>query len=201
MKKFALTLLIVGFGIPGCAKKKNKIVQPDKQTIVKNNYEKRKGTKTFSEDAEEFILEDDAEFNVFESENGAQPDSFSWEELDESEDEQVEIVQFDYDSTKIKDSERQKIQRNSKVIQEHLKGNDKAKVAVRGHSCKIAKNKDYNYAISQERAEKLKKAYEERGVPAEKVKAVGYGSSVLLTDKDGVDAQAVNRRAETVFLG
>lgn len=195
MKKgiFALILLL---SVPACFKKK--VCKPDSCVPKTEAKEWKKGGEAkFDEDAEEFYLEDEETGNVFDNTKEAKPASdLDLQEVDIDNGDE-EVVQFDFDRTDIKPEEAPKIERSVKQIKETIKKNPTVKVAVKGHSCHIAKSKTYNYAISQERADKVKKEYVKQGVPVEKVSAVGYGDSQPITEAKGKEGQAPNRRAET----
>ncbi len=201
MKKISLVALLSIAFIPACFKKK---VDSQRENTVLNEASGSK-TSTVTEDAQEFLLEDEANFNAFDDSkpsvsNIENSNDLDWSEVEENINDEAKTgtVQFEYNSSKIKQSEEDKIRKNTKLIKEKIAKNKKAKVLVKGHSCKIAKNKEYNYALSQERAHKVAKVYEQEGIPTKNVKSVGYGATMLLTDKDGMEEQAINRRAETV---
>ncbi len=202
MKKLSLVALLSIVFIPACFKKK---IDPQGENTVLNESSRSK-TLTISEDAQEFVLEEDSNFNAFDDSkpsvsNIENTNDLDWSEVEENLNNEAKTgtVQFEYNSSKIKQSEEDKIRKNTKTIKEKLAKNKKAKVLVKGHSCKIAKNKEYNYALSQERAHKVAKVYEKEGIPHKNVKSVGYGATMLLTDKDGMEEQSINRRAETVI--
>lgn len=203
MKKIFQLILLLSLCLPGCRKKNNVVV---KSKPLIQNVDRRETGKILSEDADEFSLEDDAGFNVFEDENKKQVESkeqseeeLKWEEVDENDSKEFETIQFDYDQTALKPLEKAKVKKNSKLLKEKLNKNKDAQVRVKGHSCKIAKNKEHNYVVSQERASELKKEYIANGIPEDRIKAVGYGDSMLISDEDGMEAQSPNRRAETVI--
>ena len=187
-----LSLLIL---TPGCLKKK---VTALKNKVSTAFYGKNKHTFS-TEELDEFILEIENDNDMFNPTNASPEDkNFSWRELEP--DQEYNKIQFEFDSSEIKPSEAAKIRTNAKQIKKELKGRTKTKVSVRGHSCKIAKNQDWNYVLSQERAQKVADLYVENGIPTDKIKAVGYGSSLLLTDLNGIEAQSPNRRVETVLV-
>jgi outer membrane protein OmpA-like peptidoglycan-associated protein len=196
MKKEFLLVLLLSIVLPSCKKKKIDVKGPGTvvQTVSRPN-----GNETYSEDTGEFALEDDAEFNVFEDDQKKQVEvaqDLGWNEVDAQE---LDKIQFDYDKSEIRPTERQKIESNAKAIKKKLAASPDAKVAVKGHSCKIAKNKEYNYTLSQERAQTIAREYQDQGIAAENLKPVGYGASMLLTEEEGMEAQAPNRRVETVI--
>lgn len=215
MKKLLILMLLSIALVPGCGKKKIQEVKPKPTVVQVEDPKEREKNKTSIDEADEFVLEEDEKeniadktgVNVFEEQKEQKPSSeemkqdASWAELDVDENSQkTDVIQFDFDKSNVKPSEDEKITKNVKMIKEKLAENKDAKVVVEGHSCKIAKNEDHNYALSQERAAKVKRIYVKRGVPSEKIKAVGMGTSKLLTNAEGREAQSINRRVETVFL-
>lgn len=195
-KKLLFLPLLLLFS--ACFKKKQVNVSAPISQKSSSEWQKKSGTVKFDDDVDEFFLEDDAEGNVFEEGAAAKNVDLDLASLP-LEDQNTEVIQFDFDKTNIKPEEKAKVARNSKHAKDVLKDNSDAVLVVDGHSCKIAKSQTYNYMISQERAENVAKEYVNQGVPAEKVKAVGHGSSELITNADGKEAQSVNRRAETKF--
>ncbi|MDR3646797.1 MAG: OmpA family protein [Candidatus Babeliales bacterium] len=195
MKKVFALILLISITIPACFKKKCGTT-----TSKKTTYANKKNGQLFSEDAEEFVLEDDSNVNVFESDNSGSDDEISLDSLQERPQERGKTIQFDYNSSKIRPEQKAKINENSKLVKDKLRNNKNSKVVCKGHSCKIAKNKEYNYTLSQERAHRIAKNYENAGVPANQVKAVGFGDSNRVTDAEGIEGQAPNRRVETEIL-
>lgn len=70
-------------------------------------------------------------------------------------------------------------------------------VEVQGHT-DLTGNAESNQALSQERAERVKQALGEKGVPAERLTAKGFGSSQPVENAMTSAANAKNRR--TVFV-
>ena len=175
-----------------------KKTEPDKNK--NGEFVQEGGTYVFSDDADEFRL-DDEEGDLFEGNKDyvGDKDDFQWDNIVYDTD-AGEVIQFDFDDTTIKPSEQGKVRHNAELAKQELEANPNSKVSVKGHACKIAKSELYNRAISQERAENVAKEYAENGVPREKMSAVGFGASELLTDEDGMQAQAPNRRVETDFI-
>lgn len=196
MKKNILILSLVALIFaPGCLKKQTSSIK----NKISSAFKGKNKHKFNAEEIDDFVLEIESDVDIFDVKTASQEDKeFSWKELEP--DTEYAKIQFEYDSSEIKPSEKSKIKKNSKQLKKDLKSKQKAKVSVRGHSCKITKNQEHNYVLSQERAQKVAELYQNEGIPAEKLKAVGYGSSLLLTDEDGVEAQAPNRRVEVVLV-
>ncbi len=112
----------------------------------------------------------------------------------------IEIIRFDFDKTSIKPEEKIKVEHNAQSTKKALHECPEAEVICDGHACKITRSEAYNHAISQERAEEIKKAYVKGGIEASKVKAVGHGATKLITDAPGKEAQSPNRRVETKVI-
>lgn len=196
MKKNLLIVILLSLIFaPGCLKKQANNLK----NKVSNVFKGKDKNKFKSENLDEFVLEIEGDNDIFDTKSTTQEDKeFSWKEI--APDKEFGKVQFEFDSSEIRPSEKAKIKKNAAQIKKEIKGKDNAKVSVRGHSCKIAKNQEYNYVLSQERAQKVADQYKKEGIPADKIKAVGYGSSLLLTDEDGIEAQSPNRRSETVLI-
>lgn len=143
---------------------------------------------------DEFVLEEDDSGSLFETGT-----PITCEELEEviTSGQEGLIVQFDYDSSQIKESELAKIKQNAQRIRVALRKDKKALCLVEGHSCRIALNPDYNYVLSCERAHVVGDTYASLGVPRERMKVVGRGATQLLTEQEGERAQSINRRVET----
>lgn len=182
---------------PACLKKKTALESTTEMT-KSNNWQKT-GNATFDEDAQEFYLEDDSEDVFDEKKNSRMANDLDLVELDLDED-NGEVVQFQFDKTEVRAEEAPKIERNAEHVKDVLKDNKNACVVVDGHSCKIAKSKSYNYMISQERANNVAKSYQEQGVTSDKIKCVGHGDSQPVTNAAGKEGQAPNRRVETHFV-
>ena len=192
-------LLILLFALPACFKKQQVVTTKSAPASKDSGWEKTGQSVRFDDDVDEFFLEDDEEGNVFEQGISANDQVLEMAELPLDQ-QDTEVIQFDFDRTKVKPSEKEKVSRNVEHVKDVLNDNSKAVAVIDGHSCKIAKSQTYNYMISQERAENVSKEYISKGVPENRIKALGHGSSELLTDADGKESQAPNRRAETKFV-
>lgn len=70
-------------------------------------------------------------------------------------------------------------------------------ITIEGHTS-ISGSPEYNQKLSERRAESVKRYLVSRGVPAEQLRAVGYGESRPLTTDPSPEAQKVNRRVTLV---
>jgi outer membrane protein OmpA-like peptidoglycan-associated protein len=70
-------------------------------------------------------------------------------------------------------------------------------ITIEGHTS-ISGSPEYNQKLSERRAESVKRYLVSRGVPAEQLRAVGYGESRPLTTDPSPEAQKLNRRVTLV---
>ena len=203
LNKKLVLLSFLSICLSGCFKKKidTKPKQGNHEHKgISGEFVQEGGTYVLSDDVDEFVLDEDSIDQFADNQDPlADKDDFQWDHIVYDTD-AGETIQFDFDETKVKPSEKNKIAHNVELVKQELETNPKSKVAVKGHACKIAKSEIYNHAISQARAEQVAKEYANSGVPREKMSAVGFGSSEPLTDEDGREAQAPNRRVETDFI-
>jgi len=198
MKKSIALLLLLSLFLPSCIRKKSD--QRHGKKIHK--YEERGRTGTYDEELGAFVLEDDTDYDLFEEadEKGGTKkdeidDSWAWEELDD--DQPTEIIYFDFNDSKIKPNQKHIVRYNADLAK--LACEDGAKVIIEGHSCLITRSQIYNQALSQRRANIVKKEFIKLGVPKKCLKAVGHGTAYVVTKAEGKEAQAPNRRVEIKF--
>jgi outer membrane protein OmpA-like peptidoglycan-associated protein len=171
---------------------------------VKKYEEVRSGT--YDEDLGAFVLEDEADYDLFDEVEvkkdhkvmEGEEDLWAWEDLDE--DQPAETVFFDFNKSTIEEKNEEQMRAlryNADLVK--LACDDGAEVIVEGHSCLITRSQMYNQALSQRRADAVKKALIKLNVPEGCMKAVGRGTSQLATKADGREAQAPNRRVEIKF--
>ncbi len=82
---------------------------------------------------------------------------------------------------------------------EYLKEHPNFKVEIQGHTDNVGHDAD-NLALSQKRADNVKKYLETKGIPAGKVVAKGYGASKPVASNSTVEGKAQNRRTECLIL-
>jgi len=70
-------------------------------------------------------------------------------------------------------------------------------ITIEGHTS-VSGSEEQNQKLSQRRAEAVKRYLVERGVPADQLRAVGYGESRPITTDPSPEAQKVNRRVTLV---
>jgi OOP family OmpA-OmpF porin len=79
----------------------------------------------------------------------------------------------------------------SKILQEY----DKAKVTIEGHTDSQGEA-DANQALSQKRADAVKRYLASHGISAARMTAIGYGQSQPLVDNSTAAGRALNRRVD-----
>ncbi len=84
-----------------------------------------------------------------------------------------------------------------KVVAEALKGTQRT-ILVEGHTDSTG-NKDKNLALSQARAETVRKYLVDDGIPAEQIRAVGIGQDRPVADNKTAAGRAKNRRVEVIL--
>ncbi len=82
---------------------------------------------------------------------------------------------------------------------EYLKENPSFKIEIQGHTDNVGHDAD-NIALSQKRADNVKKYLETKGIKASRVTAKGYGAGKPMASNATVDGKAKNRRTEFLIL-
>lgn len=82
---------------------------------------------------------------------------------------------------------------------EYLKENASFKVEIQGHTDNVGHDPD-NIALSQKRADNVKKYLETKGIPASRVTSKGYGAGKPIASNATVEGKAKNRRTEFLIL-
>jgi|GEM_PF-1103963 len=209
MKKILFIVMLAALVAPACVRKKTKSVkQAQKTQMVEGDLNKG---PAYDEEVGAFVLEDDAEKDVFAQEKSEAKkeearvekqvhddldDAWAWQELDEEQ--STEIIHFDYDSAAIRPDQDSAVRYDAQLAKDACK--DGATVVLEGHSCLITRSQQYNQALSQKRADAVKVRFSSLGVSNKCVKAVGRGTSQLITNAEGKEGQAPNRRVEVKFI-
>jgi len=82
---------------------------------------------------------------------------------------------------------------------EYLKENASFKVEIQGHTDNVGHDPD-NIALSQKRADNVKKYLETKDIPASRVTSKGYGAGKPIASNTTVEGKAKNRRTEFLIL-
>ncbi len=225
MRKYYVILLLASFVLPSCIKKSTTVKQTAPATPVATKVQEpaapskiAPASGKYDEELGAYVLEDEGGKDLFEAAEakvkGPEPvtqtvpekpavstkadtdDSWAWQELDE--DSSAEVIHFDFDRADIRKDQEPLVKYDAQLAK--LAAADGATIVIEGHSCLITRSQLYNQALSQRRADAIKRAFIEQGVPASSIKAVGRGTSRVLTRASGKVAQAPNRRVEVKFL-
>ncbi len=121
--------------------------------------------------------------------------------LDSEVDWDFENVQFGFNKNNVNKDQLETIKSN--VLQAKKAVEQGKEVVVSGHTCQIG-SATYNLALSQKRAEAVKKELIKEGVPSDSIKTIGKGYESPLVWTNATDRAtkikelSVNRRAEIV---
>ncbi len=112
-------------------------------------------------------------------------------------------VQFDFNKNSIRNDQKLVVREDIDLAKQAVAQGKE--VVVQGHTCQMG-SAGYNLALSQRRAEAVKKEMVKNGIPGEAVKTVGFGyeSPLVWSEKtdrnEKIKELAINRRAEVVAL-
>ena len=232
MKKLALAYVAFSLALlPGCGKKEKKAKKEDKSVLKRlfSEDDSRKELPIYTAEKEiisddsvisDFAFVDEDDLSVSQNEESVkvaerdeddavmpgmpmahEEDS---EELLASVDEDIkelefDRVQFDINKNSIKKDQKLVVENDIEVAKKAVENGKE--IVISGHTCQLGAA-SYNLALSQRRAEAVKKEMVAAGIPADKVKTVGYGyeSPLVWTDQEEREAKiaelAPNRRAE-----
>lgn len=80
-------------------------------------------------------------------------------------------------------------------VAEGMKKNTKVVIEIAGHTDNVGGH-DYNMKLSQDRAESVRNYLIQQGVPAERLRAQGYGMTQPKASNNSEQGKAMNRRTE-----
>jgi outer membrane protein OmpA-like peptidoglycan-associated protein len=78
--------------------------------------------------------------------------------------------------------------------------NPKLKIEIQGHTSKTNETEQFNLNLSTQRAKEVKKYLSSKGIPDDRMTAIGYGYTRPKYTDDSLDHQAANRRVEIKIL-
>lgn len=107
----------------------------------------------------------------------------------------LEIVYFSFDSSAIPTSVLNTLKSNVK----YLKENPSVNVVIEGH-CDERGTTEYNLALGQKRAVKVKEYYVQLGISPDRIATVSYGEEMPQDNRRNEAGWAKNRRAETKVI-
>jgi len=108
---------------------------------------------------------------------------------------ELSIIFFGFDSSNITGAELGTLKANVA----YLKSNPGINVVVEGH-CDERGTTEYNLALGQKRALKVKEYYVQMGIAPARIATVSYGEELPLDKRSNEAGWARNRRAETKVL-
>jgi OOP family OmpA-OmpF porin len=100
-------------------------------------------------------------------------------------------VFFDFDSAKLRDSDKQKLD----GVAASLGDWGRVRIEVGGYTDSMG-SETLNKPLSQARAEAVRAYLVSRGIEAERLEAVGYGSSKPIASNKTISGRVINRRVE-----
>lgn len=103
-------------------------------------------------------------------------------------------VLFDTNGDTLKPGADDMVSRLAQFLQNH----PDIKVRIEGHTDSTGSD-DYNQALSQRRANAVATALEGRGIPVQRIEAVGRGKSAPVAGNDTAAGRQQNRRVEIIF--
>lgn len=103
-------------------------------------------------------------------------------------------VRFDFDKSDVKDEYADEI----KEAVDFLNKNSSLKAAVEGHTDSVGTH-EYNYGLSERRANKVALALTEKGIDESRIMAKGFGKTVPIASNDTKEGRAMNRRVDISF--
>ena len=108
---------------------------------------------------------------------------------------ELSIIFFGFDSSNVTGTELATLKSNVA----YLKNNPNVNVVVEGH-CDERGTTEYNLALGQKRALKVKEYYVQMGIAPARIATVSYGEEMPLDKRSNEAGWARNRRAETKVL-
>lgn len=155
-------------------------------------------------DDSEFDLDEGEVFaeldDLFDEDEFEDEDSFvAWNDEEEIEELNFKTLQFDINRNAIRDDQSDFLKENIEAAKNAVA--EGKTVIIQGHACQLG-SPSYNIPLSEKRAEAIKKEMVKNGVPAEKIKTIGYGQEMPVVWSEQTDKQALinelapNRRAE-----
>lgn len=219
MNRMLLCSAFVLLAIAGCGKKKESVLDSavqNKTNAAKNDIplfpsEKEEATSKKYEIGDFAFEDNDAEPAVAQNNGNMIDEDADLEQLlvadaDDAQDESdanaaFRRVQFDFNKNSIRKDQQLAVREDVELAKQAVAQGKE--IVVQGHTCQMG-SAAYNLALSQRRADAVKKEMVKNGIPSTKVKTVGFGYESPLVWSESADRTqkikelAVNRRAEVV---
>jgi peptidoglycan-associated lipoprotein len=106
----------------------------------------------------------------------------------------VKDVFFDYDKYAIRPTDAPAVRNNQSFLMQH----PNIKVLVEGH-CDDRGSEEYNIALGINRAESVKQALVQEGVPAERIRTISFGKEKPFCSQDNEECWQQNRVGHFAF--
>ena len=215
MKKIALCALVLLVGLPSCRKdrtSKEKQQKPSTEQRVdmfsdsgsdydvdEDYFEDEDDLRTlfdFDEESEELVLQDDGSYDGSEEEYVDVSEDIAW--IDAQIDDELKPLCFEFNKYELNASQKQALAHDIEQIKQLLAdaGTDtKAIVVSEGHTCQEG-SREYNIALSENRAMHVADLLVSAGVDRHLIKVVGRGQENPLVDGKTRAERAPNRRVE-----
>ena len=108
---------------------------------------------------------------------------------------ELKIIHFDYDKTEITPENEKILQSNANFLSSH----NEYEILVEGHCCECGTN-EYNLALGQKRAEKVRQYYIKLGIEPSRIGTISFGEEKPVNKNAGPPDSPLcrdNRRVET----
>jgi len=183
----SLALLV----LPGCWKSKKNKGTPVEFTEA-GQVESR--TSVFDEHADAFVLEEAD--NPFSPDGSVRlvEDSSLWQKGKQD----FEEIYFEFGQSRIEPEQKAALKRNVERIREAVARGET--VVIAGHACNSAGSEQHNMHLSHQRAQQVMDFLVKQGIPANKLKVVGYGYNMCKVQGGTREQQAPNRRVESYVI-
>ena len=147
----------------------------------------------FGEDQEQAEQVSDLEAALLEPEEFSQEPAIRGTEFDSKI--VLETVYFSFDSSSVPQSVMKTLKENAQF----LKDNPSINIVVEGH-CDERGTTEYNLALGQKRAVKVKEYYVQLGISPDRIATISYGEEMPQDTRHNEAGWAKNRSAETKVI-
>jgi peptidoglycan-associated lipoprotein len=107
---------------------------------------------------------------------------------------QVKDIFFDYDSYAVRPADAQVLQADAQFLQSH----PNVRITVEGHADERGST-EYNLALGDNRANAVKQALVQAGIPADRIRTISYGKEKPFCTESNEQCWQQNRRGHFVF--
>ena len=200
-----LLLIALLIGLSGCKSKKiekNKLALASDSSVAMPLGGKEVADGFFSDDISEFALSDEAGSDELSEKNTV----LVWDDALAESTNTFKPVLFQFDKSEITEPSQMAaididIVELKKALAQAEESGESVAVAVNGHACHSAGDREYNRAISEKRAVAVADILKANGVDSDLIKIVGLGQDypVIIDGKKVTgsrEEQAPNRRVE-----